>query len=86
MPTGPMRCPGDDRRSLTAGIYKCPHCDAEVELFSDEQSRRCPSCGGMVVKEQAPSCILWCKHARECIGEERFKALMGLSEDRSGSD
>lgn len=80
MATGSSICPGNDGRSLTAGIYKCLPCGGEVEMFSDEQRRRCPSCGLMVVKEQAPTCMLWCQHARECIGEERFKALTALSD------
>ncbi|MDP2183049.1 MAG: phosphohydrolase [Actinomycetota bacterium] len=86
MPAGPSTCPGNDRRSLTAGLYKCLECGTEVEMFSDELRRRCPSCGTMVVKEQAPSCILWCEHARECIGEERFRALTALSDEPTGPD
>ena len=86
MPTGTSRCPGNDGRSLTAGIYKCPRCGGEVELFSDEGRRRCPSCGATVVKEQAPSCIVWCQHARECLGEERFEALTSRSDDPAGPE
>jgi len=34
----------------------------------------------MVYKEQVPSCINWCAHAKECLGEERWKQLTGDEE------
>ena len=53
---------------------KCPRQDMgklRVELF------KCPKCGTMIFKEQLPTCIEWCSSARQCLGEERWKALMG---------
>ena len=55
----------------------CPKCGAEVELFSDELRIKCRKCGEYVHKEKVPSCIEWCASARQCLGEERWKALHG---------
>ena len=71
------KCPGQDMRKLRAAIYKCPSCGAEVEMFSDELRIKCRKCGEYVYKEQTPSCIDWCPSARQCLGEERWKALKG---------
>ena len=71
------KCPGQDMRNLRAGMYKCPDCGNEVEMFSDELRIKCQKCGQYVYKEQVPSCIEWCASARQCSGEERWKALRG---------
>lgn len=49
-----------------------------MEMFSDEMHARCRKCGVRVERESAPSCIQWCKAARQCLGEERWKRAMGL--------
>lgn len=71
------KCPGQDMRKLRVELYKCPQCGAEVEIFSDETRIKCQKCGTMVFKEKMPSCIEWCASARQCLGEERWKLLMG---------
>jgi DNA-directed RNA polymerase subunit RPC12/RpoP len=71
------KCPGQDIRNLRAALYKCPNCGAEVEMFSDELRIKCKKCGEYVYKEKTPSCIEWCPSARQCLGEERWKALKG---------
>ena len=71
------RCPGQDSRKLRVELYKCPNCDAEVEIFSDEVSVRCQKCGEKVYSNMVPSCIDWCASARECLGEERWQELRG---------
>ena len=73
-----MKCPGQDMRNLRVSVHKCPKCGAEVEIFSDELRARCQKCGQVVYKEKTPSCIDWCKQARQCLGEERWKQLQGL--------
>ncbi|MBE0476043.1 MAG: phosphohydrolase [Coriobacteriia bacterium] len=73
-------CPGQDRRFLTASLHKCPECGYEVEMFSDEQRAICRKCRTEVSRESAPSCIQWCASARECIGEERWRALFSGEE------
>ncbi len=66
------RCPGGELRNLTVQEIACGECGATVELFSDEQKRRCPSCREWVVREAAPSCAAWCGSARQCMGEARY--------------
>lgn len=78
------RCPGQDSRNLKVGIYKCPGCGSEVEIFSDELKIKCRKCGEYVYREKTPSCIEWCASARQCLGEERWKQLQesrGKNED-----
>lgn len=71
------KCPGQDTRNLRVELYKCPKCDAEVEIFSDETRVKCQKCGEIIYREKLPSCIEWCASARQCLGEERWKALTG---------
>lgn len=68
-------CPGQDSRNLTVGLYRCPGCGAEVEIFSNEVRVKCYKCGAAVYKEKLPSCIEWCASARECLGERRWRQL-----------
>ena len=75
------KCPGQDMRKLRVELFKCPKCGAEVEIFSDETRFKCQKCGTMILKEQLPTCIEWCSSARQCLGEERWKALMGDKEN-----
>lgn len=70
-----FRCPGQDNRRVFAGPITCPGCGYVAEIFSDEARVKCPRCGRDITKECLPSCVNWCKHARECIGEERWKSL-----------
>ena len=69
------QCPGQDSRNLRVGLYRCPTCGTEVEIFSNETRVKCYQCGTMVYKEKLPSCIEWCSAARECIGEQRWRQL-----------
>ncbi len=70
-------CPGQDMRNLRVALYRCPSCGAGVEIFSDELRAKCQKCGQYVYKEKTPSCIDWCASARQCLGDERWKALRG---------
>jgi DNA-directed RNA polymerase subunit RPC12/RpoP len=70
------KCPGQDARNVTATTYPCPKCGASVEIFSDEQRRRCPKCKTMVFTQEAPTCAKWCKAAQECLGQERYYRMM----------
>ena len=53
-------------------IYNCPNCGEEVEIWSDENRNICNNCGKTVIKEQSISCIEWCNHAKECVGENAY--------------
>jgi len=69
------KCPGQDDRNIKSEILKCPECGHEVEMFSDEVNVRCPKCNNRVCRQRLPSCVNWCKAARQCIGEEKWKQL-----------
>ena len=75
------KCPGQDFRNLKISIHICPQCGKEVEIFSDELRVKCPSCGGMVYPDRVPSCIEWCKSAKKCLGEEKWKKVMNALKD-----
>jgi len=71
----PDHCPGAaNLRTPTLAIKKCPQCGEEVELFSNDISVKC-SCGFVVYNDIA-SCVQWCKHAKECVGEEMYNKLV----------
>ena len=74
-----MKCPGQDMRNLRVPVHKCPGCGAEVEIFSDEIRVKCQKCGTRVYRDQTPSCIDWCSHAWECLGEEEVERFTGKS-------
>ena len=71
------KCPGQDDRNIKTEIIICPECGYKVEIFSDEIQVKCSKCKALVCKERLPSCVDWCKAARQCIGEERWKQLKG---------
>ncbi len=69
------KCPGQDKRNIKVEILTCSDCGEKVELFSDEIKAHCPRCKGLVCRSRLPSCVEWCKAARQCIGEEKWKEL-----------
>ena len=77
-------CPGQDGRYLSVSVHKCPECGSEIEMFSDETRARCHKCKSVVQKETTPSCVQWCTKARDCLGDERWKAIMG--DEAEGAD
>jgi Fe-S-cluster-containing dehydrogenase component len=81
------KCPGRDGRLLTASDVTCPNCGVEVEFFSDEQRRKCPSCGERVARDAVPACAAWCASASSCLGADRYAAALnsGLLGERSGA-
>ena len=70
-----FKCPGQDDRNIKAETILCLKCGYEMEIFSDEQKRKCPRCNNLICKEKLPSCVDWCKYARDCIGENRWKKI-----------
>ncbi len=81
-----MKCPGQDLRNLRISVVKCPNCSSDVEIFSDEIRVKCQKCGTKVYRDQVPSCIDWCSHARECIGEDRWRELRGDLQAKQETD
>ena len=71
------KCPGQDSRKISVELIRCPECGYEMEIFSDEIKVNCPKCKGLVCRVRLPSCVDWCKHARECLGERKYKQLRG---------
>jgi HD domain len=66
------KCPGQDKRNITAEILKCGQCGYEKEIFSDEIKSICPKCRNISYREVLPTCVDWCKHAQECVGSEAY--------------
>ncbi len=73
-----LDCPGASTiKAPTIETVKCPKCGEEVEMFTDETAVKCDECGTKVTRVANLACIEWCASAKECIGEEKYKELMG---------
>ena len=55
--------------------FDCPTCGAEVEIWSDEITGKCLSCGTTVARDGVMSCVEWCAMARECVGDELYDSF-----------
>lgn len=62
-----FKCPGQDDRNLKAETLICAGCGYKLEIFSDEIKVYCPKCRNLVYRQRLPSCLDWCKAARECV-------------------
>jgi DNA-directed RNA polymerase subunit RPC12/RpoP len=71
------RCAGQDSRNLRAGLYRCPTCGVEAEIFSDETRIKCKECDSYIYRDKMTPCIEWCSNAKACLGEERWKEIKG---------
>lgn len=70
------KCPGAANfQTPTLAIKKCPQCGEDVELFSNDILVKCSKCG-FIVYNDIESCAQWCKHAKECLGEELYNKLI----------
>jgi len=68
-------CPGAANiRTPTLTIKKCPRCGEDVEVFSNDITVSCSTCG-FVIYNDIQSCVQWCTYARECVGEETYRKL-----------
>ncbi len=68
-------CPGSRLlRQPAPELFPCPNCGTEVEIWSDEFRRPCPSCRKMVLRPGGMSCLEWCKQAKECVGEATYES------------
>lgn len=77
-------CPGaaNIKGTPTLEIKKCPQCGAEIEIFSSDTQAVCPNCG-KVIYNDIQSCFRWCVYAKQCLGEERYDALMAMDREKN---
>ncbi len=47
-------------------LIRCSKCGYPAEMFSDEIKVKCPKCKSAVSRRKLPSCLDWCKSARQC--------------------
>lgn len=57
----------------------CPQCGHEIEMFSTDTQMPCDHCG-FVAYNDTLSCIQWCAHAKDCVGEEMYAQMMQIVE------
>jgi HD superfamily phosphodiesterase len=67
-------CPGQDRRNAHPESIICKHCGYPAEIFSDELKAICPQCKNLICKERLPTCLDWCKAAKECLGDQGYQS------------
>ena len=72
-----MSCPGSARiKEPIPEFFTCPSCHSEVEIWTNETSRECPTCNTRVFSNQVPTCVEWCEYGKECVGEEAYNRYM----------
>jgi len=68
------RCPGQDPqfwRPEDIFTIRCTHCGGEIEFWKDDPWRLCDGCGREVRNPRIDlGCAKWCKHARQCLGQD----------------
>jgi HD superfamily phosphodiesterase len=84
-----MKCPGQDTKYWKAdAIFEapCPKCDAAVEFFKDDTSRKCDKCGHRFPNPNMDfGCAAYCQYAEQCLGtlpEELLAQKEDLLKDR----
>ena len=71
-------CPGMPKTpELTE--KRCPECGQVIEFFSGDSERVCKNCGHVAYNETL-KCVMWCKSARECVGDEMYERMMKMLE------
>ena len=64
-----VNCPGSKMfKQPQPENIKCPHCQADAEIWTDEVKVKCPNCGKIICRERGQSCLDWCKYAGQCMG------------------
>ncbi|OGV61866.1 MAG: hypothetical protein A3K19_25220 [Lentisphaerae bacterium RIFOXYB12_FULL_65_16] len=54
-------------------VVRCPQCSKDVEIWSDEATGQCRACGRVVIRTETQSCVDWCRFAKDCLGEQKFR-------------
>ena len=77
---------GCQARPKTPSIIEktCPRCGSLIELFSIDTEMSCENCG-FVAYNDTLSCVQWCEYARQCVGDEMYKAMMELAESQKNA-
>ncbi|MFH1249318.1 MAG: hypothetical protein V1660_04155 [archaeon] len=69
-----FQCPGSSLFvQPVPETVKCPLCNEDVEIWSDESKASCPKCGVVVRREMKNNCLDWCKKAEECVGKDVYQ-------------
>ena len=67
-----MKCPGQDMQYWKDdAIFEvnCPECDAVVEFYKDDTSRKCPRCNHRFINPKLDfGCASYCQFAEQCLG------------------
>jgi hypothetical protein len=73
-------CPGVASLRGTPTITEkiCHECGEIIEIFSIDTHVICDC--GCVAYNDTQSCIKWCAHARECVGDEVYEKFIGTRE------
>lgn len=72
-----FKCPGSTSfKQPKPEDIRCPQCGNEVEIWSDEVEIVCPQCKHAISRPQAPSCLEWCKHAKECVSPAIYERYL----------
>ena len=56
----------------------CPQCGHEIELFSIDTQMPCEHCS-FIAYNDTLSCVQWCAHAKQCVGEEVYEQMMQIA-------
>ena len=68
-------------RTPTIVEKTCPQCGHEIEMFSIDTQMTCEHCG-FVAYNDTLSCVQWCAHAKECVGEEMYAQMQKILESQ----
>ena len=68
-------------RTPTIEEKRCPQCGNIIEIFSTDTQVPCEHCG-FVAFNDALSCVQWCKYAKLCMGEEKYRQLKKIAEEQ----
>lgn len=67
-----MKCPGQDMQYWKDDAIfdvKCPECQATVEFYKDDTTRKCHKCGHRFVNPKMDfGCATYCQFAEQCLG------------------
>jgi ribosomal protein L24E len=70
-------CPGASRfKQPIPESLLCRFCGEDIEIWSDEFEVICPKCKKKNNRQMLPTCLEWCKFAKECVGETIYQRFL----------